>query len=84
MSRRQSLSTVEAKCEAKWPPQGQATEQRREPGQLPREALYERGPDGLRRTGICKPEGELAILTGGDGDHLNDVDSRRRQVDREG
>ena len=84
LSRRQSLRTVEAKREAKWPPQGQSTEQRRRPGQLPREVLHERSPDDLSNTGTRKPEGELAILTGGDGGHLSGVDSRRRQVDGEG
>jgi hypothetical protein len=50
-----NLGTVEAQREAKWPPQGQATEQRRGPGQLPREVLYERDPVDLKITGTCKP-----------------------------
>jgi hypothetical protein len=62
-----NLRTVEAKRKAKWPPQGQATEQRRAPGLLPREMLYECDPNDLKSTGTCKPEGELAILKSGRG-----------------
>jgi hypothetical protein len=52
-----NLRTVEAKQKAKWPLQGQATEQRHGPGQLPREA-----PNDLKNTGTCKPVGEPTIL----------------------
>jgi hypothetical protein len=62
-----NLRTVEAKRKAKWPPQGQATEQRHGPDQLPQEVLYERDPNDLKSTDTCKPEGELAILKGGRG-----------------
>ncbi|KAF8491208.1 hypothetical protein F5888DRAFT_1737803 [Russula emetica] len=48
--------TVEAKRKAKWPPRGQATEQKHGPDQQPREVLYECDPNVLKRTGTCKPE----------------------------
>ena len=62
-----NLRTVEAKRETNWPPRGQATEQRHGHGQLPREVLYERGPNNLKSTGTCKPKGELASLKSGHG-----------------
>ena len=46
-----NLRTVEAKQKAKWPPRGQATEQRRGHGQLPREVLYKRGQNNLKSIG---------------------------------
>jgi hypothetical protein len=60
-----NLRTVEAKHKAKWPPRGQATEQKHGPNRLPREVPYERDPNGLKGTDTCKPEGRPAILKSG-------------------
>ncbi|KAF8489964.1 hypothetical protein F5888DRAFT_1743333 [Russula emetica] len=61
---------VEAKRKAKWPPRGQATEQKHRPDRPPREVLYKCDPNVLKRTGTCKPEDELAILKSAAPGHL--------------
>ena len=61
---------VEAKRKAEWPPRGLATEPEYGPDHPPREALCERDPNVLKRTGTCKPECEPTTLKSAAPGHL--------------
>lgn len=65
-----NLCTVVAKRKAKWPPQGQATEDMRRPDWPLQGVGYECDPSLLKSTGTCKPEGELPILKSAGSRHL--------------
>ena len=47
--------TVEAKCKAKWPPRGQATEHKHRPDQLPRELPYDLKSEALASLRVSWP-----------------------------
>ena len=57
-----NVRTVEAKCRAKWPPQGQAAERMRGPEWFQGGVLRGHNPKALEGTFICKPEVKLVTL----------------------
>ena len=57
-----NAGTVEAKCKAEWPLQGQATEGECRPDRSPQTVLHKHNTNVLKGAGTCKPEGELVIL----------------------